>query len=169
MAKIAAAHQVTLGALVRANPQIEDPALIFPGQQVNIPSTVAPGETASLVFTGRYRVRSGDTMRKIARAFRVPLAQLVAANPQIAKPDIIRVGEVINVPPTPPTDTVQRVTTPSSGSGPAWYRTAKREMDLSRPIARNALQLPSRFPRPHTTVVDTSGTVSVHGHATTRR
>lgn len=129
MAKIAAAHEVTLGALVRANPQIEDPALIFPGQQINIPRTVAAGETASPAFTGRYRVRSGDTMRKIARAFRVPLAQLVAANSQIANPDIIRVGEVINVPPTAPTDTVQRVTTPSSGSGPAWYRTAKREMD----------------------------------------
>lgn len=129
MSKIAAAHGVTVGALVRANPQIEDPALIFPGQKIDIPGGPVPTNITGPGFTGRYRVRSGDTMRKIAKAFGVSVSDLIAANPQIANPDIIRVGEVVHVPPTAPTETVQRVTRATGGSGPAWYRVAKREMD----------------------------------------
>ncbi len=125
MSKIAAAHGISVGALARANPQVEDPGLIFPGQKLNIPGATASGTG----FTGRYRVRSGDTLRKIAKTFGVTLAALVAANPQIANPDLIRVGDVINVPPTSPTEPVQPVTPPTGGSGPAWYRVAKREMD----------------------------------------
>jgi len=131
MAKIAAAHGVTIGALLRANPQIEDPSLIFPGQQIIIPGGAEPAvePTGTPVFSELYRVRSGDTMRKIARVFGVPLAALVAANPHIIDPDIIRVGQVVHVPPTSPTAPAQRVTTPPSGSGPTWYRLAKREME----------------------------------------
>lgn len=131
MGKIAAAHDVTVGALVRANPQIEDPSLIFPGQQINIPVKLeeAVGELVPPTFTELYRVRSGDTMGKIARTFGVSLAALVATNPQITNPNVIRVGDVIHVPPSGTTAVVQKVTTPPSGSGPMWYRIAKRELD----------------------------------------
>jgi len=37
MWRIAAMHQVGLDELIRANPQIANPALIFPGQRINIP------------------------------------------------------------------------------------------------------------------------------------
>jgi len=37
MWRIAVRHQVGLDELIRANPQIQNPALIFPGQMINIP------------------------------------------------------------------------------------------------------------------------------------
>ena len=131
MGKIAAAHDVTVGALVRANPQIEDPSLIVPGQQINIPviEEEAPDEIGLPAFTELYRVRSGDTMRKIARTFAVSLSDLVTANPQIINPNVIRVGDVIHVPPSGRTAIVQKVTAPPSGSAPMWYRIAKRELE----------------------------------------
>ncbi|MCL5045767.1 MAG: LysM peptidoglycan-binding domain-containing protein [Actinobacteria bacterium] len=46
----------------------------------------------------RYIVRPGDTMWGIAMRFGVPFATLVRANPQIADPSLIMVGDVINVP-----------------------------------------------------------------------
>lgn len=131
MAKIAAKHGVTIGALIRANPQIEDPSLIFKGQQINIPVSPASAGTGATppAFSDQYRVRSGDTMRKIARAFGVSLAALIAANPQIKDPDRIKVGQVIHVPPTDPKTHTQPVTNPPGGSAPMWYRLAKREME----------------------------------------
>ncbi|HUW65727.1 MAG TPA: LysM domain-containing protein [Spirochaetia bacterium] len=47
---------------------------------------------------GTYMVQPGDTMSGIASMFGVSLAALVAANPQIANPDLIYPGQVINIP-----------------------------------------------------------------------
>lgn len=44
-----------------------------------------------------YIVRSGDTMMKIAQANSMTLAELVKKNPQIANPNLIRVGEEIKI------------------------------------------------------------------------
>ena len=129
MAKIAAKHGISVGALVRANPQVDDPRLIFPGQKLEIPGQPVSPSAPPTSFSDQYRVRSGDTLSKIARAFGVSLAALVAANPQIRDPDRIKVGQIIHVPPTQPTSPVQPVTNPPGGSNPKWYRTAKREMD----------------------------------------
>ena len=45
-----------------------------------------------------YRIRSGDTMSGIAVKFNVSLAALETANPQIANPNSISSGEVLNIP-----------------------------------------------------------------------
>lgn len=45
-----------------------------------------------------YTVVSGDTLSRIARTAGVSLSKLIAANPQIANPNLIRVGQVVNVP-----------------------------------------------------------------------
>jgi LysM repeat protein len=50
---------------------------------------------------GTYVVRPGDTMRIIADRLRVPLGDLIAANPQIWNPALIYVGQVICLPPYP--------------------------------------------------------------------
>ena len=49
MSKIAVKHGVSVGALIRANPQVDDPSLIFPGQKLQIPGQpdVAPPSSAS--------------------------------------------------------------------------------------------------------------------------
>lgn len=45
-----------------------------------------------------YSVRSGDTLSEIARACAINLSDLLAANPQITDPDLIHVGQQINLP-----------------------------------------------------------------------
>jgi len=124
--KIAAAHGVTIGALIRANPQVHDPSLIIPGQRLTIPG--APADGGGGVFTEVYRVRSGDTLRAIAKVKGVSLTDLLAANPQITNPDVIRVGDLIKVPATDPDKPVQDITPPRGGATPEWYRLARREM-----------------------------------------
>jgi uncharacterized protein (TIGR02594 family) len=126
MTKIANAHGVTVGAMVRSNPQIDDPSLIFPGQKLNIPRPA--GEDDAVEFTETYRVRSGDSMNSIARRRGVSLADLIAANPHITDPALIRPGDRLNVPPTDPSKVVQDITPPHGGSTPEWYRLARREM-----------------------------------------
>jgi hypothetical protein len=46
----------------------------------------------------RYRVRWGDTLRKIANRFGISLFALIAANRQILNPNLIFPGQVINLP-----------------------------------------------------------------------
>lgn len=45
-----------------------------------------------------YRVRLGDTLSGIARKNSLSLSKLIAANPQIADPDLIQVGQRLTVP-----------------------------------------------------------------------
>lgn len=45
-----------------------------------------------------YKVKKGDTLSKIAKAHKVTLKKLIAANPQIKNPDLIYPGEIINIP-----------------------------------------------------------------------
>lgn len=45
-----------------------------------------------------YTVSSGDTLQKISVKMNVPLTDLIAANPQISNPDVIEVGDVVNLP-----------------------------------------------------------------------
>lgn len=84
---------VTVQQLLAANPQITDPNLIFPGQIINVPVAITPPPAP-----GRYVVQPGDTLSRIARRFGVTLGALISANPQIADPDLIYPGQVINIP-----------------------------------------------------------------------
>lgn len=75
-----------------------------------------------------YRVRSGDTLGKIAEFHRTDVAGLLRLNPQIEDPDLIQVGEVINVPETPEEGLSIHAALAAEGDGPLWYRIALREM-----------------------------------------
>lgn len=87
---IAARNNVSLGALLSANPGITNPDLIHPGQVVKLPGGAAR--------THDVTVRAGDTLSDIAARNNVPLQALVAANPQISNPDLIHPGQVVHVP-----------------------------------------------------------------------
>ncbi|NMA91879.1 MAG: SafA/ExsA family spore coat assembly protein [Firmicutes bacterium] len=52
-------------------------------------------------FQGRYTVQPGDTMYFIAKRYGVSLDALIAANPQIANPNLIFPGDVLCVPGPP--------------------------------------------------------------------
>ena len=77
---------------------------VVPGQPSATPTPTASlaGEPTSSPSAGQtfivYTIKVGDTMQAIAAKFGVSYAQLVAANPQIANPDHILVGQAIYVP-----------------------------------------------------------------------
>lgn len=104
---IALRFGLTPQQVLAANPQVVDPNLILPGQVLNIPTAVQPTPPTGAT---QYVVRPGDTMSMIARRFGVTLQALVAANPQIANPNILFPGQIVYVParpvePVPPTGT----------------------------------------------------------------
>ncbi len=85
---IATKYGIGVNELLTANPQITNPNLIFPGQTINIPSTSA------LMYT----IMPGDTMWHIATKYGIGVNELLVANPQITKPNLIFPGQTINIP-----------------------------------------------------------------------
>ena len=90
---IARAYNTTIDELVRVN-GLTRPNDLAVGQNILIPT----GNT-----TSTYTVVSGDTMYRIAGRLGVSLDELIRANPQISNPNIIQIGQVINIPNTKPT------------------------------------------------------------------
>ena len=50
-----------------------------------------------------YVVQAGDSLYKIAKRFSLPLETLIAANPQIADPSVLGIGQQIRIPELPGT------------------------------------------------------------------
>ncbi len=85
---IARAYNTTIDELVRAN-GLTRPNDLAVGQNIFVPTTLA---------TNTYTVVSGDTMYRIATRLGITLDELIRANPQISNPNIIQIGQIINVP-----------------------------------------------------------------------
>lgn len=100
MFEIARRFNVPLNTLIAANPQVTNPSLIFPGQILCIPVPGMPPVSCPGGFV--YTVQPGDTIFNIARRYGITLDALLAANPQIANPDLILPGQSICVPTAPP-------------------------------------------------------------------
>jgi len=107
--RIAVRYKTTVRALAEAN-NIVNPSLIYAGQTLRIPGVVATptptpipvSPTATLVPqpTQEYIVRPGDTLFRIAVRYKTTIRNLVALNPLIRNPNIIYVGQRLNVPTT---------------------------------------------------------------------
>ncbi len=80
-------------------------------------TTLSPPRVPASKRSGEYTVVSGDTLWAIARRHGVSLQELIAANPQIANPDLIYPGDQINLPGGSPAShgTGPRPSGPSSG------------------------------------------------------
>ena len=92
--KIAREYGSTIDDIVKVNGLTRPDSLVI-GQNLFIPTA----ENSSQQYT----VISGDSMYKIANKFGITLAELINANPQISNPNIIQIGQVINIPNTKPT------------------------------------------------------------------
>lgn len=92
LSAIAARFNVTLAAVESVNPQIPNYDQIWPGEIIHIPTGYSPAPHR------QYTVQSGDTLSGIAASFGVSLADLEAANPQIADPNLIYPGQLIVIP-----------------------------------------------------------------------
>jgi uncharacterized protein (TIGR02594 family) len=132
LGRIAARFGTTVASILNANPQVPNGDLIFPGQELNVPGSeggVAAAEPNEAVPTVEYTVRSGDTLGRVAQHFGVTIADLVAANPQVTNPDVIRPGRRIVIPGDQRITVSDIVTKPVSGGLATWLAVAKREMD----------------------------------------
>jgi LysM repeat protein len=136
LTRIAARCGTTVQAILAANPTIENPNLIYVGQVIQIPggqeatptSTPSATPTSSATPTPTtYVVQPGDTLTRIAQRFGTTVQALLAANPDIVNPNLIYVGQVIQIPggqeatPTPtssPTPTATPSPTPTSSPTP---------------------------------------------------
>lgn len=90
---IAQRYGLSYSALARAN-ALANPNLIRPGQQLCIPTGGQPPAAGDY---GLYMVQRGDTLSSIARRYNTSVRVLVQIN-GIANPDLIRVGQVLQVP-----------------------------------------------------------------------
>lgn len=92
---IAQRFGLTVPLLQAENPQIVDPNRIFVNQVINLVVTPPlPPEMGTI----QIYVSVGETLFTIAQRTGVSLEAIIAANPQIDDPDIIFVGQIINVP-----------------------------------------------------------------------
>ena len=73
-----------------------------------------------------YRVQAGDTLGEICESHGLDLAALLELNPQIDNPDVIAIGQPINV---PVAEEVEADEEPPEPDLPDWYQLALREMD----------------------------------------
>ncbi|RPJ43151.1 MAG: LysM peptidoglycan-binding domain-containing protein, partial [Chloroflexi bacterium] len=73
-----------------------------PNDPILTPTPDAPHQLPTLVTEPQqYTVQPSDTLGEIAKAYGVSLESLIAAN-QLENPDILEVGQVINIPPPNP-------------------------------------------------------------------
>lgn len=95
---IARKYNISLEALIDANPQISDESAISPGQMLQIPATPPMGERIGVNNGALYFVKSGDTFFHIAQRYALPATTLIKANPQIADKNHITPGMQLYLP-----------------------------------------------------------------------
>ncbi|RME69904.1 MAG: LysM peptidoglycan-binding domain-containing protein [Chloroflexi bacterium] len=82
---------------------LPNPDLIYPGQALVLPQ---PGENqeADRPAVLTHTVRPGDTLFLIAQHYGVPMGTIIQAN-HLSNPDLIEVGQTLQIPLGPPPDT----------------------------------------------------------------
>ena len=98
LGRIASICGVTVDSLYAANPGLG--GVIYAGQLINIYAS-APPAPSHPSYGGTYVVQYGDTLRKIGDRIGASVADIMAVNPQIWNPNLIYVGQSINLPAHP--------------------------------------------------------------------
>lgn len=100
LSEIAEIYGVSLKTLARYN-GIADPNAIYIGEDIAIPfegGDQLSYASAPDVTAAAYAVGNGDSLWDIASNIGTTVEQLLAANPQIGDPSLIRIGDVVHVP-----------------------------------------------------------------------
>ena len=99
MSAIAVQYHLTLGELLRLNPQITNANLIQPGQVLRLSGGEGgSGGGAGAGDAQTHEVQRGESLSQIAMDHKLTLAELLQANPQIQDPNLIRVGQKLSLP-----------------------------------------------------------------------
>ncbi len=106
---LAVRFNTTVAALLAANPEITNPNVIYEGQHLKVYDSQTPPTQPAPPPSGQaYYVQRGDTLRKIASKFSTTVDAILRVNPQIGNPNVIYVGQAINIPAGAATYIVQR-------------------------------------------------------------
>ncbi|MDD2553309.1 MAG: DUF3794 domain-containing protein [Desulfotomaculaceae bacterium] len=84
--------QVTATVWEMSQPMVYTPVELPPTEEPTVEPTDTPCPPTP------YTVRAGDTLSKIAAANRVTVQMILDINPQITNPDVLEVGQVIQIP-----------------------------------------------------------------------
>lgn len=93
---LAKKFNVSLDQLIAMNPQLKDPNQLSVGMKVKVPSSSY--STGGYEVIHKHVVKEGDTLWKLSKAWGVPLNMMIAANPQLKNPNVLLVGQVVNIP-----------------------------------------------------------------------
>ncbi|MGQ3481180.1 LysM peptidoglycan-binding domain-containing protein [Paenibacillus sp. TY11] len=94
---LAQKYNVTLEKVIAANPQLADPNQLNIGEKIKIPTEPVTMETQpSTVY--QHKVKQGDSLWKLSKAWNVPLKLIIDANSQLKNPNALLVGETVNIP-----------------------------------------------------------------------
>jgi len=89
----------TLENLLASNPDITNANVIYEGQHVKVYVDATPPPTTPPPPSGQvYYVKKGDTLRSIASRLSTTTEDLLKVNPQITNPNLIYVGQALNIP-----------------------------------------------------------------------
>jgi LysM repeat protein len=98
----------TIDVLVSLNREITNINVIYEGQRLVVPTGGSVPPTPPPASGQTYTVQRGDTLRIIAARYNTTVDAILKANPQIADPNRIYAGQVINLPAGLSTYVVQR-------------------------------------------------------------
>ncbi|GGG20196.1 LysM peptidoglycan-binding domain-containing protein [Paenibacillus abyssi] len=89
-------YGVALEEVVKLNPGIANPDEIDVGMKIKLPSSpVQPGD---MEIMHQHAVQQGDSLWKLSKAWGIPLSDMIKANPQLKNPNVLLLGEVVNIP-----------------------------------------------------------------------
>lgn len=118
--KIASRFKTTPESIARIN-RLKLNSMIHPGQKLQVPADGSVSASApSRATSETYRIREGDTYSSISRRYGIPVASLMAANPNV-KATSMRPGQTIRLASAP-------ASAPKAASAPAPAKTAATAM-----------------------------------------
>ncbi|MBG9794796.1 peptidoglycan-binding protein [Paenibacillus dendritiformis] len=130
-------YDVPLEELIKMNPQLKDPNEIDVGMKIKVPSSSHPQTGHEIVH--KHVVKEGDTLWKLSKAWGVPLQEMIEANPQLKNPNVLVIGQVVNIP------KVSGMTPPSSDGNPMHHGKGQ----MTAPKSKEELTAPK--PKPEVT------------------
>ncbi|SDT30435.1 LysM repeat-containing protein [Paenibacillaceae bacterium GAS479] len=89
-------YGVTVEELQKLNPTLTNPHNLLIGTKVKVPSPA--GKPGAVELIHKYKVKLGDTLWKLSKAWGVSLQELIKANPQISDPAVLNEGDTVHIP-----------------------------------------------------------------------
>jgi len=132
LGKLAKRFDTTVADIQAAN-KITDINLIRRGQKLQIPSLRPPNLQADAggdKYGEVYIVRKGETLSRIAASQGVGVGDILAHNPTITDPNLIKIGQLIAVPNSIKSSpaNVAQVVAPATNGDPLWLAFARKEL-----------------------------------------